>query len=165
MKIFYMMKSSVTRWYFLIFLWRLHLAVMGIDWGFTRRWCCFWPVGDSGFWRSVLLGCMVNFLLLSIVCNFARYVWCHFISLLFQSIWLYLLIVQVTCCRDIVTRTPNSCTVHQLEFLGTSHMSYHIHLFSFLLILVTHFSCHVLCSSNIYPMIFFISDAKCWELG
>jgi len=53
MKIFYMMKSSVTRRYFLIFLWRLHLAVMDIDLMLTRRWYYFWPIGlDSGFWRS-----------------------------------------------------------------------------------------------------------------
>jgi hypothetical protein len=42
---------------------------MDIDWRFTRRWCCFWPVGaESGFWRSLLIGCMVNFLLSYIVC-------------------------------------------------------------------------------------------------
>jgi len=41
----------------------LHLAVMDTDLKFTRRWCCFWPIGlDSG------LSCMVNFLLLCIVC-------------------------------------------------------------------------------------------------
>jgi len=42
---------------------------MDVDLKFTKRWCCFWPIGlDSGFWRSVLFGCMVNFLLLCIVC-------------------------------------------------------------------------------------------------
>jgi len=84
---------------------------MDIDLRFTRRWCYFWPMEfDSGFWSSVLLGCMVNFLLLCIVCfiwvvdcdieNFSKIC---VVSLLFSSFPINMAVV-IDCSGHLLLR-------------------------------------------------------------
>lgn len=66
---------------------------------------------------------------------------------------------------EIVTYTSTSCTIYQLDFFGTSPMLYQIHLFSFLLNLVTYiFLAEYWVFQHYLSHFFFISDAKWWEL-
>jgi hypothetical protein len=87
------------------------------------------------------------------------------VSLHFSSFTVNMALV-IDCSGHLLLRYSHMYIWFLYRSSARSPMSYHFHLFSFLLILVTHFSCHILgVPVTFIWWIFFISDAKCCELG